>query len=106
MGSSPTYGPSYFGNINNIKADGGVFIAPYGHMTGAQTFPWYCDVACSSANKERDFKLADEILGCLSSSGSAIKIDTNRIHIAGMSAGGLTSSQMAFRRSNYVASAV
>jgi predicted esterase len=48
-----------------------------------------------------DFNLADEVLAC------AIKqlhIDTRRIHVSGMSAGGLEATAMIYARSNYLAS--
>jgi poly(3-hydroxybutyrate) depolymerase len=50
-----------------------------------------------------DFDVVDEIVGC---AVEQLHIDTRHIHAAGMSAGGLQTTWMAYARSAYVASVV
>ena len=97
-GSSPdeaTYGLSSE-TVQEILAQGGAVVAPYSDP-GAGTFPWYL----VTGSKEDDLILADEVLGCLH---ETVGMDRARIHSIGMSAGGLQTTQMSFRRSNYIAS--
>ncbi len=100
-GSSPTMEvPAGLGNqaINQIRAMGGIIVAPY-HDPDAGTYPWYL----VGGNRTDDLVLADEVLACAI---EKVGVDTSRIHTLGMSAGGLHTAQMSFRRSNYIASAV
>ncbi|MCA9607624.1 MAG: hypothetical protein KC619_18580, partial [Myxococcales bacterium] len=99
-GSSPQeaqYGLSPAG-VAAITAAGGAVIAPI-HDPDAGTFPWFLVL---DANREDDLILADEVLACLQEQHG---VDARRIHVAGMSAGGLQTTQMSFRRSGYIASA-
>src|SRR6185436_359148 len=50
-----------------------------------------------------DFDVSDEIVAC---AVEQLHIDTRHIHTAGMSAGGLQTTWMAYARSSYIASAV
>ncbi len=86
------------GFIDAVVEAGGIVAAPT-HDPAAGTFPWYLVLG----EQQDDLLLADEILGCALES---VGVDTTRIHAAGMSAGGLQTSQMSYRRSNYLASVV
>ena len=98
-GSNP--GEANFGlgaeTINAILAQGGVVAAPYSDP-GSGNFPWFLT---AGGGREDDLQVADEILACAIEKAG---IDLRRIHTIGMSAGGLQASQMAYRRSGYVAS--
>lgn len=99
-GSSPdeaTYGlgKAY---VDQVVAQGGVVVAPY-HDPEAGDFPWWLVLG----DREDDLILADEVLAC---AREQLMVDVTHIHVAGMSAGGLQTSQMSFRRAGYVASAV
>jgi poly(3-hydroxybutyrate) depolymerase len=83
--------------IAAITASGGVVAAPT-HDANAGQWPWYL----VSGTQLDDLLLADEVLAC---AVEKKQIDTLRIHVAGMSAGGLMTAQMSLRRSSYVASA-
>jgi poly(3-hydroxybutyrate) depolymerase len=83
--------------IDQVVAQGGIIVAPY-HDPAAGDFPWWLVVG----DREDDLLLADEILACAI---DQVGVDVRRIHVSGMSAGGLQTSQMSFRRSGYVASA-
>ena len=99
-GSSPdeaTYGLSS-ATVDAILNEGGAVVAPY-RDPAAGTFPWFL----VTGSQEDDLILADEVLGCLH---EALGMDARRIHSIGMSAGGLQTTQMSFRRSNYIASVV
>jgi poly(3-hydroxybutyrate) depolymerase len=52
---------------------------------------------------KKDFETADEVLACAIQQGRA---NTRHLHAAGMSAGGLQASAMAYERSNYLASVI
>lgn len=87
--------------IKAITAAGGMVAAPT-HDPEAGVFPWFL-VEKPQSPRLDDLYLADEILAC------AIKdigIDTRRIHTLGLSAGALQSTQMSYRRANYIASSV
>ena len=84
--------------MQEILDQGGAVVAPY-RDPAAGTFPWHL----VTGSKEDDLILADEVLGCLH---EAVGIDPTRIHSIGMSAGGIQTTQMSFRRSNYIASVV
>jgi predicted esterase len=88
------------GTIEEIRQKGGIVAAPY-HDAAAGTLPWY--LATGASNKEDDLILADEILACAM---EKVGIDPRRIHALGMSAGGLQTTQMSYRRSGYLASVV
>jgi poly(3-hydroxybutyrate) depolymerase len=82
-----------------VKSLGGVVAAPV-HDPAAGTFPWFLT---TGGDDESDLILADEILACAI---DKLDIDTRRIHSIGMSAGGLQTTQMSYRRSAYIASVV
>jgi poly(3-hydroxybutyrate) depolymerase len=81
--------------IAEIKNQGGLVAAPRGPtgLTGNQTG----GVVWTSG----DYALADEIVAC---AVQQVGIDTRRIHSMGMSAGGLHTSLLTYRRSGYLAS--
>lgn len=98
-GSQPqeaTYGlgASY---VDQVVAQGGIIAAPH-HDPEAGQFPWFLVLG----SREDDLILADEVLACAI---EQLGVDTTHVHTAGMSAGGLQTAQMSFRRSGYVASA-
>ncbi|MET0404998.1 MAG: hypothetical protein ABW123_21460 [Cystobacter sp.] len=99
--SQPTEASTGIGatQINAIKALGGIVAAPE-HDPAAGTFPWFY---VSSTSRDDDFRVADEVLGCAL---QKVGVDTSRIHSMGMSAGGLNTTQMSYRRSGYIASVV
>jgi len=101
-GSSPVLEPPVgLGqkNIDAIKAEGGIVAAPY-HDPAAGTFPWFLT---TGDGPEDDLRVADEVLACAI---EKVGVDMRRIHSIGMSAGGLNTTQMSFRRSGYLASVV
>lgn len=83
--------------IDQVVAQGGIIVAPY-HDPAAGDFPWWLVLG----EREDDLLLADEVLACAI---DQVGVDVRRIHVSGMSAGGLQTAQMSFRRSGYVASA-
>lgn len=87
--------------IAKITAMGGVVAAPF-HDPESGTFPWFL-VEGVDAKRMDDLILADEILACAQ---EQVGIDTMHIHTLGLSAGALQSTQMSYRRSNYIASSV
>jgi poly(3-hydroxybutyrate) depolymerase len=84
--------------IDAVLALGGMVIAPY-RDPASGTFPWYL----TTGTQTDDLLVADEALACAI---EQVGVDTQRIHAAGMSAGGLHTSQMAIRRASYLASVV
>ena len=100
-GSSPVLEPPYGleGIIDQVTSLGGIVAAPHADPA-AGTFPWYLTTGTGA---EDDLVLADEILACAI---ETVGIDLRRIHSIGMSAGGLQTTQMSYRRSGYVASVV
>jgi poly(3-hydroxybutyrate) depolymerase len=98
-GSGPTEAPMAGlgdGALERILDEGGIVVAPYSDPESGQ-FPWFLVLG----SRQDDLELADQVLAC------AIRgpgIDVRRIHSMGMSAGGLQTSQMSLRRSNYIAS--
>lgn len=98
-GSSPTEATTGIGTtqIEAIKAQGGIVAAPT-RDPAAGTFPWFY---VSSTSRDDDFRVADEVLACAI---QKIGINVSRIHSMGMSAGGLNTTQMSYRRSGYIAS--
>lgn len=87
------------GVIEAVKAQGGMIVAPTSDPSSGQ-FDWFLTTGDGA---ETDLVLADEILAC---GIEQVGIDTRRIHSIGMSAGGLNTSQMSYRRSGYLASIV
>lgn len=101
-GSSPVIEPpAGIGKdqISAIKALGGIVAAPY-HDPAAGTFPWFLT---GGTGAEDDIVVADEIVACAI---EKVGIDVRRIHTMGMSAGGLQTVQLSWRRSGYIASSV
>ena len=100
-GSKPEEAPYGLGEptVDAVKAAGGMVAAPEHDVKAAQ-FPWYLTMG---AGREDDLLVADEVLACAREQRG---VDERRIHVAGMSAGGLQTVQMAYRRSGYVASVV
>lgn len=100
-GSNP--GEAMFGlgetNVQAILDQGGMIIAPESDPTSG-TYPWF---AVLDQSEDRDFRVADELVGC---AAREVGIDERRIHSIGMSAGGLQTSQISFKRSSYIASVV
>ncbi len=97
-GSAPLEAAYSLGSTQSqITAGGGVVAAPYADSSAGQ-FEWFI---VNMSPKLDDFMLADEIVGCLA---AAHKIDPNRIHSMGMSAGALQTTAFSFMRSDYVAS--
>jgi poly(3-hydroxybutyrate) depolymerase len=90
--------------LDDVKSQGGLVAGFYSTMNHPDKGK--CDECKSNTGNgvwfTEDFNLADEVLAC------AIKqlhIDTRRIHVSGMSAGGLQTAAMLYARSNYLASA-
>jgi predicted esterase len=82
--------------VDQVVAQGGIVAAPY-HDEAAGEFPWWLVLGTD----EFDLQVADEVLGC---AAEQVGVDPLRIHSAGMSAGGLQTSQFSWRRSGYLAS--
>jgi predicted esterase len=99
-GSAPEEAPYGLGAdlVAEVVAQGGIIAAPV-HDPAAGDFPWFLVLG----SREDDLLLADEVLACAI---EQVGVDVTHIHTAGMSAGGLMTSQMSFRRSGYIASAV
>lgn len=99
-GSQPLEASYGLGNayVEQVVAQGGIVAAPT-HDPAAGDFPWFLVLG----SQEDDLLLADEIVACAIEQTA---VDVSRIHTIGMSAGGLQSAQMSWRRSGYIASAV
>ena len=78
-------------------AAGGVVAAPYSDPTAGQ-FEWF---VVNQRTDQDDFLLADEIIACFARAG---RIDTDRVHSWGMSAGAIQTTAMSFIRATYIAS--
>jgi predicted esterase len=101
-GSSPVAEPPYglgAANVEAIKAQGGIIAAPF-HDPDAGQWPWFLT---TGSGPEDDLRVADEVLACAI---EKVGVDLRRIHAIGMSAGGLNTTQMSWRRSGYLASVV
>jgi len=98
-GSSPQEATYGLGKdfVAQVVAQGGIVVAPE-HDPAAGDFPWWLVLG----SREDDLLLADEVLACAI---EQVGVDVTHIHTAGMSAGGLQTSQMSIRRSGYIASA-
>jgi hypothetical protein len=77
---------------------GGVVVAPYS-SPDAGTFEWF---AVNGSDAQDDMLVGDEIVACAI---QELGIDPRRIHVTGMSAGGLQTTAFTMARSRYVASA-
>ncbi len=86
-------------NIKWITDLGGIVVSPYRDPQNTTDFDWYLTVG----SEEDDLRLADEVLACAIEN---VGIDMRRIHAMGISAGGLHTVQMGYRRSGYIASVV
>jgi predicted esterase len=90
--------------IQNIMDQGGIVAGFYSTMNWPDKGS--CDECRSSTGNgvwfTEDFNLADEVLACAI---EQLHVDTRRIHVTGMSAGGLQATAMLYARSNYIASA-
>lgn len=82
-----------------LVAGGTVIAAPYSDDAAGQ-FEWWI---VNRTDRQDDFLVADEVVACLAKAG---RIDTNRVHVMGMSAGALQTTAMSLLRSSYVASVV
>ncbi len=82
-----------------LTASGAVIAAPYSDDAAGQ-FEWW---SVNQSERQDDFLVADEVVACLAKAG---RIDTNRVHVMGMSAGALQTTAMSLLRSSYVASVV
>jgi predicted esterase len=100
-GSSPVLEPPIgLGDAMEwVMSQGGIVAAPH-HDPAAGTFPWFLT---TGGDDETDLVLADEVLACAI---EKVGVDTRQIHSIGMSAGGLQTTQMSYRRSGYLASVV
>lgn len=87
--------------IEKVTSMGGMVVAPFRDIE-AGIFPWYLTADILGIRQD-DLLLADEVLACAM---DQVGIDTKRIHTLGLSAGALHSTQMSYRRSNYIASSV
>lgn len=93
--SSPITEPPYgigAANVAALKEKGGIIVAPF-HDPAAGTFPWFLT---TGSGPEDDLRVADEVVACAI---EKVGIDIRRIHSMGMSAGGLQTTQMSYRRS-------
>ncbi|WP_225414223.1 hypothetical protein [Stigmatella hybrida] len=100
-GSQPAEASTGIGaeQIAAIKAQGGMVAAPTRDPSSG-TFPWFY---VTSTSRDDDLRVADEVLACAI---QKVGVDVRRIHSMGMSAGGLNTTQMSYRRSGYIASVV
>lgn len=97
-GSAPAEAASALGATRaQLLADGAVIAAPHSDPT-AGMFEWFI---VNMSTRQDDFILADEVLACLAAAG---RIDTDRVHSMGMSAGGLQTTAVSFLRPAYIAS--
>lgn len=100
-GSSPVVEPPVglgADTLQAIRDMGGVVAAPF-HDAAAGQWPWFL----VQGTQDDDLYVADEILACAI---QKIGIDKRRIYSIGMSAGGLMTGVMSYRRSGYLASVV
>ena len=88
--------------IGDIVARGGIVAAPERsekrQMTGFGMLPW---LLALGGDEDDDLLVLDEVVAC---ADAAVGIDRARIHITGMSAGGLQTGQVVPLRSSYIAS--
>ncbi|MBK9031957.1 MAG: hypothetical protein IPL61_11625 [Myxococcales bacterium] len=86
------------GATQQALVDAGAVIAVPAADPAAGQFPWFI---VNQSTRQDDFLVADEIVACLA---QANRIDTDRVHSMGMSAGGLQTTGMTFLRGTYIAS--
>lgn len=99
-GSSPMEAQTGLGAvILEVNKLGGIVVAPI-HDPEAGTFPWFL-TGDPTGKRLDDLILADEILACAI---EKVGVDLKHIHSLGLSAGALQTSQMSYRRSDYIAS--
>jgi poly(3-hydroxybutyrate) depolymerase len=100
---TPNQAIGWFGaeQIVELNALGGILVAPY-REPNASTRPWYYTPE-GPGDADNDMLLMDEIVACAI---EKVGIDQRHIHAYGMSAGGLMTVQVGYRRSSYVASVV
>ncbi len=97
-GSSPAEAAFALGaTAGTLHAAGAVIAAPFSDPTAGQ-FEWFI---VNMSQRQDDFLLADEIIGCLAQAG---RIDTDHVHSMGMSAGALQTTALSFLRGSYIAS--
>jgi hypothetical protein len=88
--------------LASILDQGGVLFSPERsekrQTADISMLPW---LLATGSGEEDDLLVLDEIVAC---ADKALHIDRRRIHITGMSAGGLQTGQVGSRRSGYVAS--
>lgn len=75
---------------------GDTIVAPFSDPNSG-VFPWFS----VSRKRDDDLRLADEIVACVARQRG---INPRRIHVLGMSAGGVQATEMGYRRAEYVAS--
>ncbi|MBK7195701.1 MAG: hypothetical protein IPH80_24735 [Myxococcales bacterium] len=97
-GSSPSEVTTGLGATLTALVDAGAVVAVPASDPNAGQFPWYI---VNQTTRQDDFLIADEVVGCLAAAG---RIDTDRVHSMGMSAGALQTTGMTFLRSSYIAS--
>lgn len=85
--------------VEAILASGGVIAAPY-PADDVGEFPWF---AVNFSDRPDDMLVGDEIVACAI---EQLGVDPRRIHVTGMSAGGLQTVAYSMARSRYIASAV
>jgi poly(3-hydroxybutyrate) depolymerase len=100
---NPNQAIGWFGaeQIAELTAMGGILIAPY-REPNVSTRPWYYTPE-GPGDADNDMLLMDEVVACAI---EKVGIDQRHIHAYGMSAGGLMTVQVSYRRSSYVASVV
>jgi poly(3-hydroxybutyrate) depolymerase len=95
--------------IDAINAEGGIVIAlekEEGRVTSATSQPWKTAVqdGLLEADQEGrfdDMTVMDEVLACAE---ATLGVNSRRIHATGMSAGGLMTTNLIYRRNGYLAS--
>ena len=92
-GSSPSEVTAGLGTTLTSLVDAGAVVAVPAADPAAGQFPWYI---VNQSSRQDDFLIADEIVACLAAAG---RIDTDRVHSMGMSAGALQTTGMTFLRS-------
>jgi predicted peptidase len=102
-GATSAPGEAFLGvganQIDAIKKLGGMVVSLEADPD-AGILPWFYT---AFGTRDDDLIVADEVLGCAVQN---VGIDVRRIHSMGMSAGGLNTAQMSYRRSGYIACVV
>ncbi len=84
--------------IESIEAAGGAVAAPYSDPY-APIFPWW--YTTGGEDKDGDLLLMDEVVACAI---EQLDIDLRRIYSVGFAEGAMNTTQVAVRRSGYIAS--